>query len=279
MGRVYSALASPIRREIVEFLRSHGRAGFKELHGSIKSSVGALYHHLDALEGIVAQGPDKKYELTDEGRTAIDALTVTEEKIAIGTTPSIGSDSRLGYFAKETLFGRSILQYMSQDSLRSIPFAILIVALGGWLSFQSGLEPLLLFYITPSFGLSRAWLGLLFPAGWLATFATADVLSVVVFKRKGGDVALLSTTAVAMLPLLIVPGVVVLAETVGSSLTALGILVALLPIVLQVWVVCLLSSAISLSKGLKMEKTAVVSLGVMYLNIVALLALLEMGTF
>jgi len=68
ISRVYSALASPIRRKIVEFLRSHGKAGFKELHESVMTSVGALYHHLDALEGIVTQGPDKKYELTEGGR-------------------------------------------------------------------------------------------------------------------------------------------------------------------------------------------------------------------
>src|SRR6266704_3773171 len=155
MSRVYGALASPIRRQIVEVLRSRGRAGFKELHETVKTSVGALYHHLDALEGIVAQGPGKKYELTEEGRAAIEALSVTEERIAIGTSPHVGSETKLGYFAKEALFGRSILQYMRQDSLRSVPFAILIVALGGWLSFQTRLEPLLLFYITPSSGFNR----------------------------------------------------------------------------------------------------------------------------
>ena len=71
----------------------------------------------------------------------------------------------------------------------------------------------------------------------------------------------------------------VVLEALGYSLSTLGSMIVLLPILLQVWVVCLLSSAISFSKGLKMEKTAVVSLGVIYLNIVALLALLEMGVF
>src|SRR6266581_2982546 len=102
MSKVYSALASPIRREIVEFLRSHGKAGFMELHESVMTSVGALYHHVDALEGIVAQGPDKKYELTGDGRAAIEALSVTEERIAIGISPPVGSETKLGYLAKET---------------------------------------------------------------------------------------------------------------------------------------------------------------------------------
>jgi len=99
ISRVYSALASPIRREIVEFLRPHSKAGFKELHESVMTIVEALYHHLDALEGIVAQGPDKKYELTGDGRAAIEALSATEERIAIGTSPPVGSETKLGYFA------------------------------------------------------------------------------------------------------------------------------------------------------------------------------------
>src|SRR5712692_7494954 len=267
MTRVYGALASPIRREIVDILRSRGKAGFKELHEAVKISVGALYHHLDALEGVVTQGSDKKYILTEQGKTAIDALSITEEKIATGSSMPTPKETRLGFMTKEALFGRSIFHFVTQDALRSLPLAILIVALGGWLSFQTGLEPLLLLYVSPSSGLNRTWLALLFPLGWLATFSIADLLSVVVFRRSGGDLTLLTTTAFAILPLLIVPGAVALADLLSLSVGALNALTILLPIVVQFWVVCLLSSAVSLSKGLRMEKTAVISLGVMYLNI------------
>jgi DNA-binding transcriptional ArsR family regulator len=279
MTRVYSALSSPIRREIVDILRTRGKAGFKELHENVKTSVGALYHHLDALEGIVSQGTDKKYVLTEEGKAAIDALSITEERIATVIAPSGMRETRLGLVTKEALFGRSIFQYLSQDSLRSLPIAILIVVLGGWLSYQTNLEPLLLFYMNPSSGFNRAWLALLFPAGWITTFVIADLLSVAVFKRKGGDLTLLTTTAFAMLPLLIVPGTFALAKVLSVPIATESMLIVLLPIILQVWVICLLSSAVSVSKGLKMERTAVVSLGVIYVNILALVALLELGFF
>src|SRR5262245_50112480 len=121
MSRVYGALASPVRRQIVELLRNRGKAGFKELHESVRTSVGALYHHLEALQGIVTQGPDKKYVLTEAGKAAIEALSLTEEKIATGGAFPVRTESRFEYVAREALFGRSILQYVSQDSLRSIP--------------------------------------------------------------------------------------------------------------------------------------------------------------
>jgi DNA-binding transcriptional ArsR family regulator len=279
MTRVYSALASPIRRQIVDILRTREKAGFKELHENVKTSVGALYHHLDALEGIVAQGSDKKYALTEQGRAAIDALSITEEKIATGMTAPVARETKLGFLLKEALFGRSVLQYISQDSLRSVPLALLIVALGGWLSFQTNLEPLLLFYMSPSSGFNRSWLAMLFPAGWMVTFVMTELLSVGVFKRKGGELALLTTTAFAMLPLLIVPGTIALASFLALSFTAESTVIVVLPIILQVWVICLLSSAVSFSKGLKMERTALVSLGVIYLNILVLVALLELHVF
>src|SRR3989442_13053121 len=81
LTRVYNALANPTRRQIVQILKEKGKAGFKELHDTMKISVGALYHHLDSLEGFVAQGADRKYMLTHDGRAAISALTTSEERI------------------------------------------------------------------------------------------------------------------------------------------------------------------------------------------------------
>lgn len=274
---VYAALGNSYRRQIVHFLREQRKAGFKELHETLRISVGALYHHLDMLEGIVAQGPDKKYVLTEEGRSAINTLSVSEEKIAAGSIQT-DRETRFGGFSKEILFGRKIFNYLNQESLRSLPLAILIVVFGGWVSSQTNLEPLLLFYLSPSSGTGRAWFLLLFPLGWLATFAIADILSIAIFHRRGGDLSLLNGTAFAMLPLLIVPGIFSLSQLFSVGRAA-GYLVILLPIVLQAWVVCLLSSAISISKGLKLERTALISLGVMYLNILALLAALQLGLF
>ena len=278
MTRIYNALGNPIRREIIDVLRARGKVGFKELHESVKISVGALYHHLEALEDLVAQGPDKKYFLTDHGRAAVDTLSVSEEKITIGAVQPMLQETRLGFLVKEGLFGRSVFQYLNREPVRSLPIAILIVVLGGWLSFQSNLEPLLLFYVNPSPGISRTWFMLMFPIGWLATFIMTDVLSVEIFKRKGGDISLLTGTAFAMLPLLIVPAIFFIAQAFSFPISTSS-LVVLAPIILQVWVICLLSGAISISKGLKMERTALISLGVIYLNILALLASLELGVF
>src|SRR2546425_564375 len=171
--RIYAALGNPYRRKIVDLLKTRGRLGFKELHEGLGISVGALYHHLEMLEGVVGQDSDKKYVLTDQGRSAV------------------------------------------------------------------------------------------------------KTLSVGLFHRKGAELSLLNGTAFAMLPLLIVPCILYISRSVGLSLSSeLGVL-TFLPILIQAWIICLLSASISISKGLRMEKTAVISLGIMYVNILAVILALQ----
>ena len=277
ISKFYSALGNPYRRQIVQLLREKRKLGFKELHQDLKISVGALYHHLDMLEGIVAQDPDRKYLLTDQGRSAVETLSISEEKIAAGQAQT-GKETRLGFVSEEILLGRTLLNYLNADPIRSLPLAILIVAFGGWISSQTRLEPLLLFYLSPSSGTVSALFLLMFPIGWLATFVMADILSTVVFHRRGDDLRLLNGTAFAMLPLLIVPGLFSFVQLFLPG-RSVGYTAILLPIVLQAWVVCLLASAVSISKGLKLERAALISLGVVYLNILVLLVGLQLGLF
>jgi hypothetical protein len=239
--------------------------------------VGALYHHLDMLEGIVAQESDRKYVLTEQGRSAIETFSVSEEKITAGHAQA-SKETRVGFLSGEVLLGRTLMNYLNADPIRSLPLAILIVAFGGWISSQTRLEPLLLFYLTPSSGTVSTLFLLMFPIGWLVTFIMADILSTFVFHRTGDDLRLLNATAFAMLPLLVVPGLFSLAQLVSPG-RSLGFTAILLPIFLQAWVVCLLASAVSISKGLKLERAALISLGVVYLNILILLVGLQIGLF
>lgn len=276
--KVYSALGNPYRRQIVQILRERGKAGFKELHEALKISVGALYHHLDTLGELVTQDPEKKYTLTDKGRAAINALSVSEEKMATAIPQLSSKDSRIGFLSRELLFGRSLFNYLNDEPLRSIPLTMIILLLGGWVSFQTNLEPLLLFYLNPSRGIGQVWFLLMFPLGWLATFIVTDALASFVYQRRGGDLSLANGTAFSMLPLLIVPLLLFLVQPFSTVLRTTASLIVL-QILVQVWVICLLASAISISKGLRMERTALISLAVMYLNITAILLTLQVGLF
>src|SRR5437870_12559323 len=109
LTRVYNALANPTRRQIVQILKERGKAGFKELHDTLRISVGALYHHIDSLEGFVAQGADRKYVLTDDGRAAINAFSSGEERIIANAAQAHPAAWPTASFPREPRCGTPLL--------------------------------------------------------------------------------------------------------------------------------------------------------------------------
>ena len=279
LRRVYNALANPIRRQIVQILKERGKSGFKELHDTLKISVGALYHHLDSLEGFVAQGPDRKYVLTEDGSTAVTAFSTGEEKRIANTALAPPRESRLTVLSKELLFGRALLNYLSQEPWRILPLAVTILAVGGAISLMTNLEPILLFYLNPTQGVAKAWFLLLFPLGWFITFGITDVMCSFFYHRKGGELSLVNGTAIALLPLLVVPSLILLIQPFSAVIRSASLFTILLQIAVQIWVVCLLSGSISVSKGLSLKRASLVSLAVMSLNVTGIILALSIGVF
>jgi len=101
---------------------------------------------------------------------------------------------------------------------------------------------------------------------WLSIFAVVDVITTLAFKRKGGDLSLLVGTALSQLPLLIFPSIVWVYRMFNWIFPA-GMWAQLLLLLLQAWTLGFLSTAVSLSKGLRVDKAALVSLTIMYVNI------------
>lgn len=279
LTRVYNALANPIRRRIVQILRENGKSSFKELLDALKISVGALYQHLDSLEGLVAQGIDRRYILTDEGRAAIAALASTPESALSTSSQASSNESRLTIYSKELLFRRTVFNFLSKDPVRRLPLSAIILAIGGAVSFVTNLEPILLFYLNPTQGIVKTWFLLLFPLGWFITFVLADVICNLFYHRSGGDLSLVNGTAYALLPLLLVPGLIIVFQPFSTLIRSTSIFTILVQVIIQVWVVCLLSGAISVSKGLSLKRAILVSLVVMSLNVAGVVLALSIGVF
>lgn len=77
MENIFRALDSPIRRTIVAFLSSGENFAFSEIMRGIKiDDATKLNFHLQKLrhDGLVAQGEDRRYTLSDLGRKALEIL-------------------------------------------------------------------------------------------------------------------------------------------------------------------------------------------------------------
>jgi hypothetical protein len=218
-----------------------------------------LYYHLDVLGDLIAQDERRKYMLTEKGKLALELLSSSDAQMLLvaAERPNLGGRVR------DALLFSWLFMGVSEAPLKHLPGALAIVALGAWLSAQSRLGLTLLFF-NPVAATSVA-IAACFVLSWLAIFVLADVVSTLLFKRRGGDASLLIGVAYSISPLLISPLVTLVYSALGLSLSPQAASTLLLS--LQAWTLCLLSVAVSLSKGLRIDRAALVVLVVMYANI------------
>jgi len=252
-------LRDPARRKIIELLGEQGKIGFKELKGSLGLGVGTVYYHLDMLSDFITQDRSRKYSLNDRGQLLYRSLKDGNVSPALKT----GSEAlthRLGrWLFLSPVFARTTrLQ-------ASLPIAVAILIVGALGSAQARLEPVFLFY----FQTTRSFesVALMFLFYWVSLYLIAEALVYVLFRRSGGDLQLFTCLSLAALPLAVFP---YLYMNIPAELSWLSRYVLL---ALQVWTLLLLSSALSYGKGLRLDRSIIVSLTILYINIALLLLL------
>lgn len=268
IARIYKALGHPHRKKIIEIIGEKGRSGFKELHENLNISVGALYYHIDMLNHLITQDDQRKYILTERGKLAYKLLKTEEEQLSsLSLTevqkPEGAWPSFLATLQQIFLPGR-LFFYISAQRILCIPLTALIVTFGAWIAAQAGLEFILVF---PN-SLSKAPPTLIatsFVASWLILFALCDLMATILFKRKGGNLTLLIESAFSLLPLILFSCIWYASRILNFSFTMVEASLLLLPF--QVWTIGMMSTAISLSKGLRIDKAALICFIAIYINL------------
>ena len=106
-------------------------------------------------------------------------------------------------------------------------------------------------------------------SNWLLIFAVADGIATFAFGRKGEHLVLLLGTAYALVPLLVFIGWWDLASALSlqaPGLTTIAISRIVL-VVLQAWSLALMARIVSVLKGVRLDKAAVISLVLAYLSV------------
>jgi len=268
---LYKALGHPHRKKIIEIIGEKGRSGFKELHESLNISVGALYYHIDMLNHIITQDDQRKYILTERGKLAYKLLKTEEEQLSSlwlrrVKKPEGAWPSFLATLQQIFIPGRLFL-YISAQPIQGIPLTAVIVAFGTWIAAQANLEFILVFPNT----LSRAptQIATSFVVSWLIFFILCDFVTIILFKRKGGNLTLLIESAFSLLPLILFSCIWYLGRILNFSFTMLE--ATLLPLPFQFWTIGMMSTAISLSKGLRIDKAALICFIAVYINLTYLM--------
>ncbi len=265
---LYGIVSHPLRRQIVELLGDEGPLGFTQIKKRLDVRVGTLYYHFDMLAGLIKQDPQKRYMLTDAGKDAYQKLRspeyVESSDLLVDNLPAAqgGIEKSL-----RLLLPSRFLSAVQSLSPLAILGAAVVLGLGSFSTYQAGLETVVLF-LNPS-QQNPLLLGLGFLGNWLLIFAVADGIATFVFGRKGEHLVLLLGSAYALVPLLVFIGWWDLASAL--SLQAPGLttiaLSRIMLVVLQAWSLALMARIVSVLKGLRLDKAAVISLVLAYLSI------------
>ena len=255
ISRYYTLLRDPTRRKIIEILGHQKKIGFIELRGILNLGVGTVYYHLDMLSDFIVQDEHRKYMLNDRGHLLYRVLTEgsVPPTLAIGETFS----HHLGRW----LFLSPIFAKTTRPA-RLLPVSILILLLGAVGAAVANLDSMLFFYF-PFSAYEFETMVIVFLFNWMGAFLLSDLLIYLLYRRGAGNLQLLTCLGIAAFPLAAFPYIYLSVPYDVSRLL-------LLP--LQVWSLLLMSSAVCFAKEVRLDKAIVVSLTILYLNVMFLVA-------
>jgi len=269
VSRYYALLKDPARRKIIEILGSQEKIGFKELRETLGLGVGTVYYHLDMLSEFLEQDKQRKYRLNAKGQMLYRFLKY-------GSIPaSLGISETLSHRAAKWLF-LSPLFAQTIKPLRLLPVSLVILFLGAYGASIARLEPALFFYFEYS---TRSPLSImtLFVFNWIGLFLFTEALAYALFKRAGNELQFFTCVGLAALPLAIYPylymAVPIAFEGFNLYYIEIETIKQVILIILQIWSLLLVSAAACYGKGLRLDKSIIISLIAMYLNIAALFLL------
>ena len=264
VSRFYTVLGHPLRRSIIKVIGETGSASFTDLKETLGVSVGTLYYNIDLMEGLVGQDESKRYILTHKGKIAYRLLVESEEKLV---SLGVEAEKRRGWsgFLVRALTLRGLFSYLYESPKLSLPSAVIILVYGMWITYHANLYPLIFLY-TQTPVLSRFFTPLLFMAGWTVVNVLGNLVPFILYNRpKDGLGCLLIGSCYSFLPSLVFPTIWAL---VKFFYIGIGLFSAQLVMLVSMgYSLSLLTTAVSVAKGLKTEKAVAVSMVILYLSV------------
>jgi len=259
-SKYHTLLRDPTRRKIIEILAEQGKVGFKELRQTLGLGVGTVYYHLDMLSEFITQDKSRKYMLNDRGHLLYQSMK--EGKLS----PTLHTKSAFGSKIGKWIFLTPIFMKTIRPE-RILPISILIYILGGVGCAFADLRPFLFLYDFSFGAYEFEKTVIIYLLEWIGLFLFSDALAYLLYRRIGGELQLFTCIGLASLPLAIFPYITML---LSYQITRF------LQIAFQIWSLLLTSAAISFSKGLRLDKSIIISLTALYLNVIILII---MGIF
>ena len=256
LSRYYTLLRDPARRKIIEILGVQEKIGFKELKEALGLGVGTVYYHLDMLSDFITQDKQRKYKLNDRGQTLYRILKEGNVPATLEISEAF-SHSVAKWLFLSPVFAKTV------KPLRLLPVSIAILLIGALGSAYANLDSTLFFYF-PYSAYSFTSIIALYVFHWIGLFLFAELFTYLLYRRVGNDLQLFTCISIASFPMAVFPYIYIFISDAISQYILFAF---------QIWGLLLVSAALCFGKGIRLDKSIVISLTAMYLNMAILFLL------
>ena len=253
LARWLFVLKNPVRLRMLRLLAERGPLPFKELRRELGLGVGTIYYHLSIMSDLVAQDARKRYYLNERGQRLYRALTD-------GTLSVLVARPSAAEKALKAVLLTPLMRFACEKPAYGLPLAIGIALLGAYGCSRARLMPVLFFYVRTSAACQLAlfshYLGQL-----LLLFLICEGLCLAILRRKGAELELAIGLSVASLPMAVFPYIyMVVPYEIAVKLLTL----------LHLWSILLVCSAVSLGKGVRLDRALPIGLILLFLDVLLL---------
>ncbi|HEY6282651.1 MAG TPA: winged helix-turn-helix domain-containing protein [Nitrososphaerales archaeon] len=266
--RLAKVIDHPIRARIIDLLGEKGSLGWKELSTELGVKTGALYHHLDTLEGLVERDSSKKYSLTKSGRIVYsrtsESHTIAAVQKAALEMKREGSGRRLVVSA---FAPRSMLSYLTSSGSSAALVATTTSMALAVFSVWAGVSPRL-YFLGPALGIIPTAGG--FTVSLAALIILGYASTKLVFKSEVDIASLAAGASISFLPVFAASVLTMVPQT-ATLLASSSIAYTLLLVFFQTWSSTLFGAGLSVASGVRIERTLVVSILILYATMIFML--------
>lgn len=266
--RAIRILNNPVRIRIIELLGSKGPLSWKELSGQLGTSTGSLYHHLDTLERMVTQDSSKRYVLTKLGRDVHDYLNRSSWPRSTQSINKLVRQRSAPALLRGLFIPRSLIYFLTSTKSKSIASSIGVSLVVLVLMILSK-NQVVLFSFSPSQGALQPAESF---AASLLVLTALTYVGIRSVRAKPDAMVLLTSISLAFLPLAVF-------SLTLRGLAALGYLgfltdrnvLTIVFVFFQAWGAGIVGAGMSVAAGLRIEKTLIASLILLYATAIIML--------
>lgn len=259
-------ISKPNRAAIIRTIGERGELSFKDLKAAMKLGVGTLYYHLDGLSGLVTQNGSKRYILTDQGKQVYEAIKGMAQ---VRETRRVRLPSLRAVLGEILLFD-SHVERLPVDTMSdvSITFGILLTAsvIAGMTRIDDGMFFILSRAAPPTFALVTVFIS------WSLLFIMGSLLVIVLWRSNLSLAGMAAGSAISLVPVMFAMALEGLRRIFTPGLAFLNILYTvpgylIFQAAIVVWGAYIYTVSVRSASNLNLEKTLVVALLVVLVNL------------